>query len=77
MNIPEVSDGNAHTLKIVCANKKPEVFADGNTTAALSVNADLLTLLQLENGEAFVSVNSFSGVAHEKQTLNNWQFKAY
>ena len=76
-NIPNVSDGNAHTLKVVYKNKNYSVYIDGNATPYLSISIDLSTLLQLNNGKAYVGIACFAGLSQETHTVNSWSFTAY
>lgn len=75
--IPNVSDGNEHTLKIVYKNHNYSVYMDGSSTPYISIDVDISTLVQLENGKAYVGIAAMAGLSLETHTINSWQFTSY
>lgn len=72
--IPELSSNTVMTATITCANNVLKVFIDG--VEHLSVNVNLSTLLNLDNGTAWVGFTSSTGGAFEAHDLLSWDFSS-
>jgi hypothetical protein len=73
-NIPQITDGNIHTIKIVYSNDSLNTFFDDMTTAVLVVRVKIDSLLNLNNGKAWVGFTASTGAYTETADILNWNF---
>jgi hypothetical protein len=71
-NIPELTSGNTFLARIVYAPGTITVFLDG--VQVLNVAVDLSTLLNLDQGRAWVGFTASTGGAWENHDLASWTF---
>ena len=72
--IPDLSDGNVHTARIIYTPGTLQVFLDDFATPALTVPADLGAILNLEHGHAWVGFTAATGGAAENHDLLSWSY---
>jgi hypothetical protein len=72
--IPNISDGNAHTVKINYVPGTMRIFLDNFMTPVLEVSVDLASTLNLDGGQAWVGFTAATGGAQENHDLLNWSF---
>lgn len=73
-NIPDLSDGTTHTVKIDYYPGSMRIFMDNLLTPILTVNVSLSDTLTLDNGYAWVGFTSATGLSWESHDLLNWSF---
>src|SRR5579883_2018712 len=73
-NIPQITDGNIHTIKITYTNDSLSTFFDDMTTPALVVRVRIDSLLSLNNGKAWVGFTGSTGAYTETADILNWYF---
>ena len=73
----DLNDGAFHTARIAYVPGTMEIFLDGSVTADLSLTVDLDTLLNLDNGTAYVgfSGRTASGI-DQNHDIGSWSFTA-
>ncbi|MCB0211917.1 MAG: hypothetical protein KDJ52_21430 [Anaerolineae bacterium] len=74
IDLPDISDGEIHTVKIVYIPGTIEIFMDNLATPVLTVPVDLATNLNLDNGQAWVGFTASTGAAWENHDILNWTF---
>jgi hypothetical protein len=72
--IPNMSDGNVHTVKINYVPGTMRIFLDNLMTPVLEVSVDLESTLNLDGGQAWVGFTAATGGAKENHDLLNWSF---
>jgi hypothetical protein len=72
--IPDMEDGNVHTVRIEYAPGTMQIFMDDPATPRLVVHLDLSTTLSLDNGQAFVGFTGGQAVAYENHDILNWSY---
>jgi hypothetical protein len=72
--IPDISDGNSHRIKIIYSPGSLEVYLDEDDTAALIVPVDISSILNLDNGKAWVGFTAATGLDAENHDILNWDF---
>ncbi len=73
--IPDMSDWEVHTVKIQYAPGTMSIFIDDLDNACLSVAADLGSVLDLDDGKAWVGFTASSAVAYQNHDILSWSFK--
>jgi hypothetical protein len=73
-SIPDINDGNIHQIMIEYAPGTLQIFMDDNLTPRLTVAVNLGTLLNLDDGRAFVGFTAGTGTATEDHDILNWSF---
>ena len=68
----DFADGATHKATITYDGATLSVFLDGATTPLTSVGVNLGTLLNLDNGSAFVGFTAATGVAQEIADVVSW-----
>ena len=74
-SLVDLSDGAIHTVIIRYTTGSLRVFLDDLITPMLSVTADLETLLNLDNGTAWLGFTSSTGGDFENHDLLMWSFR--
>jgi len=75
-NIPDLSDGNIHHVKIVYQDSgKLEVFIDRVTTPNLSLEIDISQTINLPDGQAYIGFTAATGSAWQNHDVHSWNFK--
>ncbi len=69
-----MSDGNLHTAKIVYSDGVLGVFLDDLGQPVLSVFVDIGSLLDLDNGKAWVGITAGSEASYENHDIFSWSF---
>ncbi len=73
-NIPVLNDGAVHTARVVYASGSLDIYLDNLTTPVLTKNLNLDSLINLNNGKAWIGFTSrATGQRHE---ILNWAFTA-
>jgi hypothetical protein len=75
-NIPNMKDGNVHTVIIGYIPGEMAIYVDDFTSPCLVVPLDLASVLSLSNGEAFVGFTSGTGWAAENHDILSWYYTA-
>lgn len=74
-DIPNLSDGEIHRVKITYKPPKIEIYMDSlNSMPILSVNINLVDSLQLDDGRAWIGFTTSTGSAYEKHYILSWKF---
>jgi Bacterial lectin len=73
-DIPYLSDDNPHTVKITYTPGSLRIFVDDLDTPALVVAVNLATLLDLDDGQAWVGLTAGTGGISETHDILNWSF---
>jgi hypothetical protein len=73
-DIPYMSDGNLHTVKITYSPSSLRIFIGDLDTPALNVMVDLPDLLALDSGRAWVGLTGFTGGVSEAHDILSWSF---
>jgi hypothetical protein len=73
-NLPELSDGEIHTVKIEYVPGTIVVYVDDMELPVLAVKADLSSLLALEDGKAWVGFTAATWDSYENHDILNWAF---
>jgi hypothetical protein len=70
------ADGIVHTARISYAPGTMDIYLDNLTTPILTVSVNLGTLLNLDNGQAFVgfTAGTGAGINVERHEITSWQF---
>jgi uncharacterized repeat protein (TIGR01451 family) len=71
-SIPDMSDGQVHTVTIEYVSGTMKIFMD--SSPALTVSVDLSTTLNLDSGTAWVGFTSATGDQYENHDILNWAF---
>jgi hypothetical protein len=72
--IPNLSDGNIHTVRIDYVPGTMKIFLDDLVNSALTVAVDLAAILSLDAGSAFVGFTAATGGEFENHDILNWSF---
>ena len=72
--IPDLSDGNLHTVKISYTPGTLQIFVDNIIQPALVVELDLATLIDLEDDLAWVGLTAGTGGVSEVHAIRSWSF---
>ena len=72
--IPNVRDGNVHTVRIDYIPGTLSVFLDDLANPALTVSLDLAATLSFDNGRAWVGFTAATGAWTENHDILNWSF---
>jgi hypothetical protein len=72
--IPNMSDGNIHTVKINYVPGTMRIFLDNLMTPILEVSVDLASTLNLDGGQVWVGFTAATAGAQENHDLLNWSF---
>gem|GEM_PF-3329541 len=78
--IPNLSDGNVHTVTITYVPGPPgkpgtmRIFLDNPVTPVLEVAMDISTILSLDDGSAFVGFVASTGSSWENHDILRWSF---
>ena len=70
----DLNNASEHSARIAYVPGTLEIFLDGNATADLSVSVDLDTLLNLDNGTAFVGFTAGAGGQTQHHDVGSWSF---
>lgn len=74
-NIPDLDDGNIHSVKIQYESNILSVYLDNFTSPVLSVNINLATTLNLDNSKAWVGFSSGTGSSTPRiHEIIQWSF---
>ena len=73
-NLPELSDGEVHTVKIEYVPGTLIVYVDDMELPVLAVKVDLSTTLALEDGKAWVGFTAATWDAFENHDILNWAY---
>ncbi|MEB3826582.1 SBBP repeat-containing protein [Phormidium sp. CCY1219] len=73
-DIPNMSDGEVHTVKVKYIPGTLQIFMDDLSTPVLTVPGDLGTTLDLDNGNAWVGFTAATAAAWENHDILNWTF---
>jgi hypothetical protein len=73
-DIPYMSDGNLHAVKIAYSPSLLRISIDDLDTPALNVMVDLPDLLALDSGRAWVGLTGFTGGVSEAHDILSWSF---
>ncbi|MBX4210537.1 PEP-CTERM sorting domain-containing protein [Candidatus Parcubacteria bacterium] len=78
LTIGSLSDGFIHTARIVYGADASmmEVYLDNPATSVFGTSVDLETLLDLDNGGAYVGFTAGTGEFFEEHRLLNWTFQS-
>lgn len=71
--IPNLSDGNVHTIKILYEPGRLKVFVDDLSSPRLTVLTDI-TDIGLDAGKAFVGFTAATGDKYENHDVLSWEF---
>ncbi len=66
-------DGATHRARVVYSPGRLHLFVDDMETPKLSIDIDLSTLLNLENGAAFAGFTAATGAVTEGHRIERWQ----
>lgn len=69
-----MSGGNLHTARIAYTPGTLSVFIDDLEQPVLTVRVDLDTLLELDNGKAWVGITAGTGGSYENHDILSWSF---
>ncbi|MCT7997214.1 SBBP repeat-containing protein [Laspinema olomoucense] len=72
--IPNMSDGEVHTVKVKYIPGTLQIFMDDLSTPVLTVPVDLGTTLDLDDGNAWVGFTAAAAGAWENHDILNWTF---
>lgn len=72
--LPYLSDGQLHTVKITYMPGILRIFVDNLVTPALVVAVNLATILDLEDGRAWVGLTAGTGGVSEIHDMLTWSF---
>jgi peptide-N4-(N-acetyl-beta-glucosaminyl)asparagine amidase len=72
--IPNLSDGNVHTVTITYLPGTMRIFLDNPVTPVLEVAIDISTILNLDDGNAFVGFVASTGSSWENHDILRWSF---
>jgi len=72
--IPEMSDGNLHTVKISYTPGILQIFLDNIIQPALVAELNLATILDLEDDLAWVGLTAGTGGVSEEHDIRSWSF---
>ena len=73
-DIPNMSDGNLHLIKINYKNNIFNVYLDDMINSILSLNIKLDTLLNLDNGKAWLGFTASTGGSYENHDILDFNF---
>lgn len=73
-NIPNLSDGLAHTVTIEYVNGALRIYLDGCPGLLLALPFDFERRIALDNGRAWVGFTAATGSAWERHLLHSWRF---
>jgi hypothetical protein len=73
--IPNLSDGNIHTVTITYVPGTMRIFLDNPVTPVLEVAIDISTILSLDDGSAFVGFVASTGSSWENHDILRWSFR--
>jgi hypothetical protein len=71
-----IQSGGIHTAQISYDPGFLKISVDGSATPLLQVNIDLDTLLDLQDGRAWVGFTGATGAAWENHDIVNWSFNS-
>jgi hypothetical protein len=74
--IPNMKDGNVHTVIIDYIPGEMAIYMDDFTSPCLVVHLDLARVLSLSNGQAFVGFTSGTGGDAENHDILSWYYTA-
>jgi pimeloyl-ACP methyl ester carboxylesterase len=77
IDIPDMSDGSIHAVKIDYIPGTLRVFLNNLVNPVLVIEVDLSDLLELDNDTAWVGFTSATGAAWENHDLISWSFGPY
>ena len=70
------TDGQIHTVKIICASGNLKVFLDDLENPRLTVPVDLAETVALDNGRAWVGFIAATGADFYNQDVVSWSFNS-
>ena len=70
--LPDFTDGNPHTVRLVYLNGALRVFLDGNDSAVLEVSLDLTNRLALDRGQAWFGFTAANGPGYQNHEILSW-----
>lgn len=73
-NVPEMTDGEVHTVRIEYVPGNLYVYMDDVATPILAVQLFLDEVLELDEGKAWVGFTSATWSAYENHDILNWAF---
>ncbi|MCT7991018.1 SBBP repeat-containing protein [Laspinema olomoucense] len=73
-DIPNLSDGEVHTVKVKYIPGTLQIFMDDLSTPVLTVPVDLGTTLDLDSGKAWVGFTAATAGTWENHDILNWTF---
>ncbi|WP_199248851.1 SBBP repeat-containing protein [[Phormidium] sp. ETS-05] len=73
-DIPNMSDGEVHTVTVKYIPGTMQIFMDDLSTPVLTVPVDLGNTLNLDNGKAWVGFTAAASAAWENHDILNWTF---
>ncbi len=74
--IPNLSDNNIHTCKIVYIPGKMDIFLDDILDPVLSVSIDIPETIDLDSGQAWLGFTSATGGDYQNNDLISWKIVA-
>ena len=72
--ITDISNGSVHTVTLQYVTGTMWIFLDDLTTSVLTVSVDLATVLNLDDGQAWVGFTGGTGGVWENHDILNWSF---
>lgn len=72
--IPFLADGAVHTVKISYGSASMSIFIDNLAVPVLTVPLNLASILNLDNGQAWLGFTAATGYAWQKHEILNWSF---
>ena len=73
-NVPEMTDGEVHTVRIEYVPGNLYVYMDDVSTPILAVQLFLDEVMELDEGKAWVGFTSATWSAYENHDILNWAF---
>lgn len=73
--IPNLKNQSVYTAKILYSGGQLKVYLNDLNNPVLTVNINLATTLNLDNGKAYVGFTSATGNSYENHFLLNWTFE--
>lgn len=74
-SIPNMKDGNVHTVKIQYSGNQIAVYLDDLNNSVLTTSLDIASTIALDSGRAYVGFTGATGANYENHDIISWVFR--